>query len=94
MVLFFSFIIWCRILRLLEVGELDGNGSKLTKGASEIFAAYLTEASDCLSEYGVPVLTEKNYKSVLEGLIANNDNAVWDNHAAGCSCTYKLFGYP
>ena len=58
------------------LGELNGNSSKLTKGASEIFDAYLTEASDRLSEYGVPELTEKNYKSVLEGLIANNDNAI------------------
>lgn len=58
------------------LGELDGNSSKLTEGASEIFDAYLAEASDRLSEYGVPELTGKNYKSVLEGLIASSDNAI------------------
>ena len=58
------------------LGELDGNSSKLMEGASEIFDAYLAEASDRLSEYGVPELTGKNYKSVLEGLIAGSDNAI------------------
>ncbi len=58
------------------LGELDSNSSKLTKGASEIFDAYLAEASDRLAEYGVPELTGKNYKSVLEGLIASSDNAI------------------
>lgn len=58
------------------LGELVGNSSKLTEGASEIFDAYLAEASDRLSEYGVPELTGKNYKSVLEGLIASSDNAI------------------
>ena len=58
------------------LGELDGNSSKMTKGASEIFDAYLAEASGRLSEYGVSELTGKNYKSVLEGLIASSDNAI------------------
>ena len=58
------------------LSELDGDSSRLTKGASEIFDAYLAEASSRLSEYGVPELTRKNYKSVLEGLIADSDNAI------------------
>lgn len=56
--------------------KLEGGGSKLTDGASEIFDAYLAEASESLSEFGVSELTRDNYKKVLEGLIADSDNAI------------------
>lgn len=56
--------------------ELDGSSDKLTDGASEIFDAYLADASESLSEFGVSELTRQNYKKVLERLIAGCDNAV------------------
>lgn len=55
---------------------LDGNRDKLTDGAWEIFDAYLAEASKGLSQYGASELTRKNYESVFNGLITNNDNAL------------------
>ena len=62
----------------LEEGlsKLDGNSNKLTDGASEIFDAYLAEASESLTEFGVSKLTKENYQKVLEGLIAESDNAL------------------
>lgn len=56
--------------------ELDDNSGKLTDGASEIFEAYLAEASKSLSAFGVSELTKENYKRVLEGLIAGSDSAM------------------
>ncbi len=63
----------------LEEGlsKLDRNSNKLTDGASEIFDAYLAEASESLSEFGAPKLTKENYQKVLEGLIAENDNPLF-----------------
>lgn len=56
--------------------ELDRGSGKLTDSASEIFDAYLAEASERLSEFDALELTRENYKEVLEGLIADSDNAI------------------
>ena len=56
--------------------KLDDNGEKLTDGASEIFDAYLQEASDSLADFGVSELTRGNYKKVMEDFIADSDNAL------------------
>ncbi|MGN0350176.1 MAG: FtsX-like permease family protein [Roseburia sp.] len=56
--------------------ELNSNSGELTEGASEIFDAYLTEASSGLAEFGVSELTKDNYKSVLNNLISNSNSAL------------------
>ncbi|MDE6760282.1 MAG: ABC transporter permease [Lachnospiraceae bacterium] len=56
--------------------ELNDGGENLMDGASEIFDAYLAEASKNLSTFGVSELTKENYKMVLEGMIADRENAI------------------
>lgn len=58
------------------LAELNDGGGKLEEGAADIFDAYLEEASDRLSEFGVVELTRDNYISVLEEFIADSDNAL------------------
>ena len=56
--------------------KLDGNSGKLVDGAAGIFDAYLEQASESLSEFGVSKLTRKNYKRILGELIVDNDSAL------------------
>lgn len=56
--------------------ELDKNSEKLTEGSSDIFSAYLSEASKSLSQFGVSELTKDNYSQVLTGLIEGNDSGL------------------
>lgn len=58
------------------ISEIDDNSDRLTDGASGVFDAYLAEASESLSEFGVSELTRENYRRVLEGLIAGRESAI------------------
>lgn len=58
------------------LAELNDGGGKLEDGAGHIFDAYLAEASDSLSDFGIVELTRENYSQVLEGFIADSDNAL------------------
>lgn len=58
------------------ISEIDDNSDRLTEGAAGVFDAYLAEASESLSKFGVTELKRENYKKVLEGLIAGSENAI------------------
>ncbi len=58
------------------IGELEEHNSALTKGAQEVFAAYLKEANDSLASFGVNQMTEDNFAEELERIIKKSDNAL------------------
>lgn len=58
------------------LAELTENNGTLTKGADEIFEAYLKEANKTLGAYGVAELTKDNFVTVLKQEIENSDQPI------------------
>lgn len=58
------------------LAELTENNGTLTKGADEIFKAYLKEANKTLGAYGVAELTKDNFVTVLKQEIENSDQPI------------------
>lgn len=58
------------------LAELTENNGTLTKGADEIFEAYLKEANKTLGTYGVAELTKDNFVTVLKQEIENSDQPI------------------
>lgn len=58
------------------LSELTENNGTLTKGADEIFEAYLKEANKTLGAYGVAELTKDNFVTVLKQEIENADQPI------------------
>ncbi len=58
------------------LAELTENNGTLTKGADEIFEAYLKEANKTLGAYGVAELTKDNFVTVLKQKIENSDQPI------------------
>lgn len=58
------------------LAELTENNGTLTKGADEIFEAYLKETNKTLGAYGVAELTKDNFVTVLKQEIENSDQPI------------------
>lgn len=58
------------------LAELTENNGTLTKGADEIFEAYLKEANKTLGTYGVAELTKDNFVTVLKQEIENSNQPI------------------
>lgn len=58
------------------LAELTENNGTLTKGADEIFEAYLKEANKTLGAYGVAELTKDNFVTVLKQEIENSNQPI------------------
>ena len=60
------------------LSKLSDHKDDLQKGASQVFDAYLQQASDALQEYGLQgTLTEDNYRTKLENMYQKSDNALF-----------------
>lgn len=69
------------------LSELESNSAALNEGADKIFASLISQAGDQLKAQGLelPELTAENYAAVLDGAIAQVEQLMGKEAAAGIS---------